>query len=102
MPGRPAVTSDVVQYLEKRYRPLLDLLRRRERVSFARVSPTCYVLWMPGRKATLSWRGGPLPDALEDVDVWHVDCPHGRRVVMTGHPVMMLAADLMKASRPAQ
>lgn len=93
------MASEAVEYLEERYRPLLTLLRRSEKVSFARTSPTCYVLWMPGRKTTLSWDGQPLPDALEDVDRWLVDGPCGRQIIESRHPMMMLAVAILEVSR---
>lgn len=93
------MASEAVEYLEERYRPLLAVLRRSEQVSFARVAPTCYVLWMPGRKVTLSWQGEPLPDALEDVDHWLVEGPSGRFVIPTRHPVLMLACDILDAAQ---
>ena len=88
-----------VAFLEEQYAPLLTAIRRTERISFARMGPFDYVLWVPRYKAVLAWKGEPLPDRLVDVDWWSVKTPRATRKVRRRDPASLLAADLLAAAR---
>lgn len=102
MSGTLAVVStpEAVEFLERTYAPLLDALRKSTLVEVTRVGEASYVLSLPERNATISWVKRPLPDLLVDVDTFLVETPAGRRLVAARTPVLMLAADLLTATRP--
>lgn len=95
-------SSEAQEFLEGAYRPLLVPLRRVTPADLVEVAEGCFVLWLPERGVTLSWRGRPLPDSPSTVDEWLVQSAAGESLVEQRRLPVLLAAALLTAADQAR